>query len=139
MIPRIYELLGKDRLDLIQKKKNQLAELKRTAPKAVIDDEYIDNYIRDIDFDPFSEIKDVVRKDIKDFLVNKFGFLDPKIYPVSSKQALLSKLIQKLSDLSTFSAGMIGDLAFATAYKNVLEFPFDILEKMSLICLQKCF
>ena len=34
-------------------------------------------------------------KDIKDFLVNKFGFLDPKIYPVSSKQALLSKLIQK--------------------------------------------
>ena len=68
LIPRIYELLGKDRLDLIQKKKNQLAELKRTAPKAVIDDEYIDNYIRDIDFDPFSEIKDVVRKDIKDFL-----------------------------------------------------------------------
>jgi tetratricopeptide (TPR) repeat protein len=68
LIPRIYELLSKDRLDLIQKKKNQLAELKRTAPKAVIDDEYIDNYIRDIDFDPFSEIKDVVRKDIKDFL-----------------------------------------------------------------------
>ncbi|MBS9392319.1 MAG: dynamin family protein [Dolichospermum sp. OL03] len=38
---------------------------------------------------------DFCLEDVKKHLTSKFGFLDPRIYPISSKQGLLSKLIKE--------------------------------------------
>jgi hypothetical protein len=47
--------------------------------------------LREID----SQGIDFCLEDVKKHLTSKFGFLDPRIYPISSKQGLLSKLIKE--------------------------------------------
>ncbi|MFN7415645.1 MAG: dynamin family protein [Dolichospermum sp.] len=47
--------------------------------------------LREID----SQGIDFCLEDVKKHLTSKFGFLDPRIYPISSKQGLLSRLIKE--------------------------------------------
>lgn len=110
IIPRVYDAMPPGVLDEINKVKDKFIKMKQEFPKAVIDDDVIEDSIGAIDTGNFPELRKLIVKDIKDAIngvVREMPTPKPKPSPGPDSKKIIDQMESVFKRWDSISPGTL--------------------------------